>query len=161
MRATLMLLLLSGAAACHHEKTPTAMPPDPVAAAKPSSQIAPRPMTHDCPTEVPGTTVNVDRFDGGIALVFTTLIGDVNDLRGRVHHTADQVNHENAATGTEPIAHAMIDVPSNAAAVDIDGGARLELRPASEADLDRLRSAAEQRATQLASGQCTPLQPPA
>src|SRR4051812_2953453 len=104
MRATLILLLLSGVA-CHHDKPTTTLPPEPVAAAQPPSQVTPRPMSHDCPTEVPGTTVNVDRFDGGIALVFTTLIGDVNDLRGRVHHAADQ----NAL-------HALIDVPANAAA---------------------------------------------
>jgi hypothetical protein len=94
--------------------------------------------------------------------VFTTLTGDVNDLRGRVHRTADQIGaeHTSALDQSAP-APKLVAVPAKATAVDIDGGARLELRPVAEADLDRLRAAAEQRATQLASGQCTPLEPAA
>jgi len=162
-RAFLIALLVT---ACRHDQARSTAPP-PVAARQPIPQSSERhPLTHDCPTEVPGTIVNVDRFDGGIALVFTTLIGDVNDLRSRVHHTAEQIERErtSASGDTEPLAtdvKAFGDVPATATAIDIDAGARLELRPMSEQDLDRLRTAAEQRATQLATGQCARQEPAA
>lgn len=163
-RAILIGVLM--VSACHHEQTRATAPP-PVATTQPVPQSTQRhPLTHDCPTEVPGTTVNVDRFDGGIALVFTTLIGDVNDLRARVHHTAEQIERErtSASGESEPIAtdaQAFSSIPTTATAIDIDAGARLELRPVSDQDLDRLRTAAEQRATQLASGQCARQEPAA
>ena len=148
MRALLIGVVLF---ACHHDQARSTAPP-PVAARQPIPQSTERhPLTHDCPTEVPGTIVNVDRFDGGIALVFTTLIGDVNDLRARVHHSAEQIERERTSA----------EVPTTATAIDIDSGARLELRPVSDQDLDRLRTAAEQRATQLASGQCAAQEPAA
>ena len=163
MRALLIGVLLF---ACHHDQARSTAPP-PVAARQPIPQSTEHhPLTHDCPTEVPGTIVNVDRFDGGIALVFTTLIGDVNDLRARVHHSAEQIERErtSASGDSQPLAtdvHAFKDIPTTATAIDIDSGARLELRPVSDQDLDRLRTAAEQRATQLASGQCAAQEPAA
>ncbi len=164
MSRALSIGILVAAFGCQHERTSSTAPPPTIAATQRVPQsTAHHPLTHECPTEVPGTIVNVDRFDGGIALVFTTLIGDVNDLRARVHHTAEAMERQRT-TGQAPLAadaQPFGDVPATATAIDIDSGARLELRPVSEDDLDRLRTAAEQRATQLASGQCARQEPAA
>ncbi len=98
MSRALSIGILVAAFGCQHEQTSSTAPPPTIAATQRVPQSTARhPLGNECPTEVPGTIVNVDRFDGGIALVFTTLIGDVNDLRARVHHTAEQIERERPA----------------------------------------------------------------
>jgi hypothetical protein len=50
--------------------------------------------------------------------------------------------------------HSLSSVPAHAIVIDIDRGARLELRPLRSEDLDALRTHAEHHAAVMASGQC-------
>jgi hypothetical protein len=53
-------------------------------------------MDSMCPMKVQGTAVKAGNVDGGVALVFTTKTGDVEDVRQHVRHMA-QMHGTNAA----------------------------------------------------------------
>jgi len=128
-----------------------------------------------CPMAVAGTRLTVDDTEAGVAMVFTTT-GDVADLRARVRRMAEMHARMSGMMGggmhggmkDGGMHGGMKDggmhggkgggmmgmVPSEANAVDIDGGARLELRPRDPNQLAELRAHARTHAQQMASGQC-------
>jgi hypothetical protein len=120
-----------------------------------------------CPMQVQGTQVRTEDTEGGVSVVFTTSGGDVADLRARVRrmaemHTRMSEMHAGQPGSAGPMEHGMQHgmggmamVPSTATASDIEGGARIELRPHDPAQLEALRSQAHTHVQQMASsGQC-------
>lgn len=103
-------------------------------------------MRDMCPMQVPGTTVASEDVDGGVALAFTTSSGDVSELQRRVTHMAEMHNQRHAAGGMMPAA--------TASAENVDGGARIVLRPSDPAQLDALREHARTHAEQMSHGAC-------
>jgi hypothetical protein len=109
-----------------------------------------------CPMQVTGTTVRQAEVEGGVALEFTSSAGDVAELRQRVRRMAEMHNqhgsgmtmgdggggaqHEGepgAGPGHGGSGHGgmmmmgggMMMPPATASVEDIDGGARIILRP--------------------------------
>lgn len=143
--------------------------PPPQSAQGQSPAPAMQPMTGEqgmasmCPMHAPGASVTAQDTQGGAALVFTTT-GDVEDLRTRVRQMADMHNRMGPHTmggqmqgGGMHEGHGMMGmmmVESEATVADIEGGARLELRPRDPAQLDQLRASVRTHAQQLAAGEC-------
>jgi hypothetical protein len=133
--------------------TPASAAPAPAAAAA-------------CPMEVPGTTVQMIGTDDGVALVFRTT-GDVGMLRHLVkrmaimHNQSEIAKGEPAARGTprgavHPTVFFMLP-PSQATAVEIDGGASLVLTPRWSHQLTELRRQARRHADALTASRRCPL----
>lgn len=108
-------------------------------------------MGVDCPMCAPlpaGASVQSEPIEGGVALVFTTPNDEhVEALRQRVramaeaharHHGADAAEHGEMGT-----MGGMQMPPSTARAVDVERGARLELRAVDEQDAAELRAHVE------------------
>lgn len=125
-------------------------------------------MDSMCPMKVQGTAVRAIDVDGGVAFVFTTKTGDVEDLRQRVRHMA-QMHGTNAAgmmttTTVSGVHHSPPDVKvkreampaSEASAEDVERGARLVLRPKDPAQLAGLRRQVRDLAKSMAHlhGEC-------
>ena len=141
-------------------------------------------MAGMCPMQVRGTTVAATEVDGGIGLSFTTTTGDVAELRQRVRRIAEMHNqpgghrmmgsHGTAAPGAGPehrhgapgaghegggrggmmMGGGMMMPAATALAEDIDGGARLVLRPKDPAQLGALREHVRMKAQRMAAGEC-------
>jgi hypothetical protein len=121
-----------------------------------------------CPMALPGAAVSVTDVDGGVALSFTTTTGDLAELRRRVHRMAAMHQHHQgrrmemgrAHGGKHSMRGGMMGkahgrMPrSTATAEDIEGGARLLLRPVDPGQLDALRAHARAHADGMPRGQC-------
>jgi hypothetical protein len=127
-----------------------------------------------CPMKVPGVAVSASDTEGGIAIVFTTATGDVNDLRARVRKMAEMHSHvggmhggggmmkDAADGGTED--HGMMQGcmmgkaggmhDATATVEDVEGGARLILSPKDAAHLDALRAHVRKCQQRMQSGEC-------
>jgi hypothetical protein len=130
-----------------------------------------------CPMVVEGADVEVTDTEGGVALTFTTEVGDVGDLRARVQHMAEMygmhrgrrgmmwhhMGHQGrgragpgmgmghmAGRGPMPAATATV--------TEIDRGARLELRPTDASQLEALREHVRWHQQRMESGECWMLQ---
>ncbi len=142
-----------------------------------------------CPVKVPGTTAASVDVQGGGALIFTTSASNVAELRRRLRRIAERHNRHYASSeampgeGNASASHAheavvapgreardregmMIDggmmMPLASAAVEeIDGGARLVLRPKDPTQLLSLREHLHQRLRRMAGGECPTMAPEA
>lgn len=132
-------------------------------------------MAEMCPMQVPGTTATAADVEGGVAISFTTT-RNVNDVRQRVRRMAEMHNRRNAdgmmMEHPRPDAEAgghkhegpsggmmsgggMMMMPAATATVgDIEGGARLVLRPKDPAQLGALREHARMHTARMAGGEC-------
>ena len=123
-----------------------------------------------CAFQIENSRVTARDIDGGEAIDFTTQSEHVAEVRRKVHSIAAVYNHHpcgdpidgSAAARAEP---RSVDVhpdvampPVDASVEEIDGGARLLLRPQHPADLAALRERARQRSGQIEDGQCEPAQ---
>jgi len=124
-------------------------------------------MTGMCPMSVPGTTVQAVEAEGGAALAFTTQKSDqVGELRSRLQRMATMHNgghmmsagmmtHGGGTNGGMMMGAGMAGMPvSTATAEDIDGGARLVLKPKDPAELEVLRAHVKEHAEQMQQGAC-------
>lgn len=140
--------------------------PEPLPAEPSTTEAAPgnpTTMASTCPMDVEGAQVTTATIDSGIALVFTTLTGDATDLRTRVRQMASDIEinglmmKSQSSTGqTAGMATSMgtmaADVSVNV--VDVDHGAKIEIKAKDAAKLDQLRNDARQEVSQLQTGQC-------
>lgn len=129
-----------------------AQPEPVVATAAPAAAPRPEPgeklASPECPLQIPGTTVTSADVEGGVALAFTTLTGDAAELRRRVQRMTEthHQHHTGGVMGMGP--------PSTASSEDIEGGARLILKPQDPAQLEALRQHARSHAARMAEGEC-------
>lgn len=119
-------------------------------------------MDMPCPICAPlpaGASVRSEPIEGGVALTFTTSNErDVEALRARVRAMAEaHQQHHGAGThagGGMGGMGMMRMPPSTARAIDVERGARLELRAVDEEDVEALRAHVEQmRACPMMAGQ--------
>ena len=137
--------------------------PDPAAAA---ASPAPR---HDhgdgdhegmmagmCPMQVSGTTMAATEVEGGIGLSFTTMTGDVEELRRRVRGMAEMHNQRGGDKhlGAGHEGGGMMMPSATTSAEDLERGARLILQPKDPAQLAALREHVRMKAQRMASGEC-------
>ena len=97
-----------------------------------------------CPMMVQGATVSMRDAQGGVALVFTTQSGDVEELRARVEKMGE-VHH---STNMMPMADAEVRVE------DVVDGAQLVFIPADIEQVEMMRLHLQKAATELESGEC-------
>jgi hypothetical protein len=114
-------------------------------------------MAEKCPMKVSGTTVAAGDVEGGVSLAFITSTGDVAELRQRVRGMAEMHNHHHATGGM--MKGGMMIPDATASAEDIEGGARLVLRPKEQAQLEALREHARKHAGQMTTGECPMISP--
>jgi hypothetical protein len=107
-----------------------------------------------CPMHVQGTTVTMAEVEGGVALEFKTAASNVTDLRERVRRMADMHNQCCGVMTSE----GMMMPAASASVEEIEGGARLVLRPKDAARLATLREHVRMHAGRMASGDC-PMMP--
>jgi hypothetical protein len=110
-------------------------------------------MGDTCPMQVAGTTVTPADVEGGVALVFTTGSASVVELRQRVRRMAE-MHDQRGASGGMRMGGGMMMPAATATVEDIEGGARLVLRPKNPAQLEALREHARMRAGRMARGEC-------
>lgn len=116
-------------------------------------------MTGDtCPMHVSGTTVVAADVEGGAALAFTTHTGDVAELRESVRRMAEMHNRHHAAGGMRMVGGATMPA-ATASAENVDGGARLVLRPSDPTQLRALREHARMQTGRMAGGECPMMSP--
>lgn len=142
------LPLVIGAVACSNP-APSRTPQEPSSARRDLRNEA---ELHDmCPLEVSAAKVEAQDTDAGAALAFTTTT-DVAELRRRVRRMADMQNQNRdwlaarLGNATLPPARRLLD--------DIEGGARIEFRPADPSKLEELRAGIAAQAGRLLSGSC-------
>jgi len=118
--------------------------------------------------KVHGTAVDARDVDGGVALVFTTKTGDVEDLRQRVRHMAQMHGTNAAGMMTTTTVSGVHSTPaevkirrepmpaSTASAQNVERGARLVLQPKDPAQLPDLRRQVRTLAKSMAHlhGEC-------
>jgi hypothetical protein len=125
-----------------------------------------------CPVQIPGTTVTASDIEGGAALDFRNNADRVVAIRQDVRDIAAVYNHH--ATG-EPIdgappppaqiskagsIHPDLGMPVGSASVEeIDGGARLVLRPDNPSQLQALRDRAKLNTGRVVGDDCDHSQP--
>jgi hypothetical protein len=123
-----------------------------------------------CPMFVEGVEVGYAETDGAVALTFTAEDpAEVSELRRRVRemgrmyatyphhgrvHWREMVEHHRAMHGGRaPMPHGPM--PSvDADVVDVEGGARLGLRPEDEGELDEIRAHALAHRERFREGHC-------
>jgi len=116
------------------------------------NMYGPEGQTSACPLAIPGTTVNAEETQDGMAMTFTTDQGDVAELRRQVYQLSAKYNSSQpgaATSGTmghveREAANAMDmggpKVASQSRVEEIDGGARLIFTPNNPNELKDLRS---------------------
>ena len=126
-----------------------------------------------CPMVIKGADVKVADTDSGVALTFTTKGGDVSSLRARVRHMAQMYDmhrghggmmwHRMAGPGMGgKNAHMGMgnmgmhgSMPAAKSIVsDVDNGARIELQPTDQSQLESLRKNARWHQKRMSSGYC-------
>jgi hypothetical protein len=129
-----------------------------------------------CPMAIDGTTVDVSDSDDGVALTFTTKAADTSELRARVesmahmyethdmhggmmwHHMGGHMGSGMGHMGGQHI-EAKGPMPATTCTVtDVDGGARLELKPKDASDLESLREHVRWHQQRMQGGECWMLQ---
>lgn len=141
------------------EPTARAQPPPPTAGSEGATACPPMGMHAgrmgrmgaECPlcAHLPGgAAVRSEPIDGGVALTYTTPSpDDVAALRAQVRHMAamhERRRGPGATSGRGARMGRMRMPPSSARAVDVEGGARLELRALDAEDVAALRAHVEQ-----------------
>jgi hypothetical protein len=146
--AALTALTLLGACGAKNDAQSPPLTASTAPAAAPAEEPGDGVTSHECPMQVPGTTVTASDVEGGVALAFTTHGGDVAELRERVQRMTE-THHQHHSGGVMGMAP-----PSTAASEDIEGGARLVLKPQDPAQLEALREHARTHAARMAEGDC-------
>lgn len=136
-----------------------------------------------CPMAVPGTQVTAVDTSEGVALVFTTGTGGVEELRHRVAAMAEMHNRHHGGMGEhagmvgqagmmgggdmtghagmdEGGHHGMTPPPSKATVQPVDGGAQILLTPLDAANLSSLRSHAHEAAVRMQSSRTCAMDQP-
>ncbi|NVB82378.1 MAG: hypothetical protein HOV81_28625 [Kofleriaceae bacterium] len=140
-------LALVLAAACGGKAPATSQTSSAMPTATPANATAGDPS---CPLEVPGTSLTVEDTAGGAALVFVTT-GDAAELSKRANAFAEMHNKHD---GPADAMGMMFPQTWKAKAVDIEGGARVELEPAKPEDAGALQSELRMHAHHLTGGSC-------
>lgn len=172
--AVVFALSSAGLWSCKKERTqPPAQGPNaeaPEAQQTPSEEHIEQ-MREHCPMAMQGVRVEVSNIQGGIAMTFTTQEGDADNLRERVEHLAEmyEKRHERQGMmwhdmggdmghrgGHEAQRGMMPQVDTNV--VEVENGARLELMPRDEANLDALREHVRMHQQRMQAGACWMLQ---
>lgn len=113
-----------------------------------------------CPLGVPSARVEVADTPGGVSMTFTASPDRIAELRARasdaaaMHGPGQRLGrgHDGKhGSGGEHGLQAMQLPPSHAGAEDIEGGARLNLRPVDPSDLGALRLKARERAAAMSA----------
>lgn len=142
-------------------------------------------MMQTCPMMVEGVTMQATDTESGVAMVFTTSEGDVEDLRRRVRAMAEMYNTQHARGGFQwhrmggqgmgmgrgggagpghgmhgGAGGGMGPMPAAVAAVnDVEGGARLVLTPRDPAHLEPLRARVRMHVERMRANECPMLMP--
>lgn len=122
-----------------------------------------------CPGRLPeGTNVRAAEVEGAAALDFTTR-GDVGELREHVrkmagHHDEmragrSQMDESGRGRGGGMMKARGPMASASATVEDIEGGARLVMRPEDPSDTPMLRHQLETRATRMSEGHCPMMAP--
>lgn len=115
-----------------------------------------------CPLGVPGATVAAEDVPGGVALVMTST-DRLEELRSRARDAASLygtgtnmgAGHEGKhGSGGDHGLQPMQLPPGGGAALDVDGGTRIVLRPTDAADLETLRAKVRERAARMRASTC-------
>ena len=107
------------------------------------------PMAAACPMVGDGAQVREQDIEGGVALTFTSEDpAQVDTLRAHVQRMARMPGWSGQGRGPNALP------PSDAFAVDVPNGARLELRARAPADVLALRDAARARTDRMRAGEC-------
>jgi hypothetical protein len=116
-----------------------------------------------CPVTLPGTKVELQSTDSGVAMVFTNRGDRLRELRERVRSMTklhnDMMRAHSGAGGSESEAHSAAMQPfSQAVAEDVEGGGRMVLTPADPADIGALRAHAASKVQRMRqTGACADL----
>lgn len=154
--ASSMVIAFSFAIACGSWACTSAEPPP----RAPGASILQAQTSSACPLGVPGAHVAVEDTESGVALTFTATMDRLGDLRERaadaaaMHGPGERVGkgHDGRhGTGGAHGLKAMQLPPAYAVEEDIDGGARVYLKPADGKDLALLRAKARERAEAMMS----------
>lgn len=168
-RSMALLVLASAAAACSAGRTAAARPEAERASEALPAKKGDLPYEISrgsmCPVALPGTKVELQATEAGVAMVFTNQADRLKELRERVRSMAKLHNdmmraHAHAggsgAEGDSP--PASLQPLSRAAAEDVEGGGRVVLTPADPADLGALRAHAASRVQRMRqTGACADL----
>lgn len=115
-------------------------------------------VRQSCPMVVEGARVEVSDTESGVALLFTTETGDIDDLRQRVQRMASKYQAQDGRPGFR-WKHGPI--PSlNAAVVDIHQGVQLTLTPKKASGLEQLREHVREHQSRMEAGECWTAAPP-
>ena len=115
-----------------------------------------------CPLGVPGATLAVEDVPGGVALVMTST-DRLEELRSRARDAASLygtgtnmgAGHQGQhGSGGDHGLQLMQLPPSDGAALDIEKGTRIVLRPTDAADLEKLRVKVRERAARMSASTC-------
>ncbi len=162
-RSMAWLVLAFSAAACSAARTPAAgAEPENAGEALPAKkgdlpfEISRGSM---CPVALPGTRVELQSTEAGVAMVFTNRGGRLKELRDRVRSMAELHNEAmRAHAGADSESPPGLQPLSRASAEDVEGGGRLVLTPADPAELGALRAHAASRVQRMRqTGACADL----
>jgi hypothetical protein len=107
-----------------------------------------------CPMDIDGAEVEVSDTESGVALLFTTETGDIDDLRQRFQGMASRYQAQDKAHG-----HGAI--PSlHAAVVDVNQGVQLTLTPKNASGLEQIREHVRAHQSRMEAGECWMAAPP-
>jgi hypothetical protein len=149
-------LALIALVACKPEKSAA---PD---AALASGALAAKPRLADaCPVKIAATTVTVMNLEDGVALYFSTLEDNIEEVRRRTVALAhvmtpgsQPVSESSSGERWESLARRIL-VPLTASAEPTEDGARLVLKPIMAEDLERLRTYARVQGDRMRLGACS------
>jgi hypothetical protein len=164
--SVVFLVLASAAAACSAARTAGARA-EPESAPE-ALQVKKRDLPFEisrgsmCPVTLPGTKVELQSTDSGVAMVFTNRGDRLRELRERVRSMAKLHNdmmRAHSGGGSEGEAHSAAMQPvSQAVAEDVEGGGRMVLTPTDPADLGALRAHAASKVQRMRqTGACADL----
>jgi hypothetical protein len=156
----LLLTCVACVAACACKRSAPAPAPAQAAAAKPASIVR---IEDACPVQVPATAVTVVNTKTGVAMFFTTMPANVNEVRRRVSLLAKMDNPPAAPPSADMPevdpppsvfgAPAKL-VPLQAKVEEISDGASLVLTPLNPMDVESLRAYVRNSAQHMHLGRC-------
>lgn len=112
----------------------------------------PRPVVGDsaCPMQVEGADVVLTPVRGGTALVFTTPLASPVEVRRRAWSFASLYDADGStAPGLQPPERSPAGFPTSAQYSEVVAGARVEIRPLGDEDLQKLRAHLERLAAHM------------
>jgi hypothetical protein len=146
------LLVLLASVGCHANANTESAANDPQAASG-NERVAQDVAQGDaaccsrCPLALPGTSLKFAQATGGGSMVFTAPDTELAELRERVRELAAYHSRENSRL-------AMMTLPHQAEAVEIDGGAQLLLTTRVNNDIPTLQQEIEKEVQWMQGGRC-------